>query len=55
MLEHLGWKEAADMIQKGMVGAIAKKRVTYDLANQMEEATLLSCSEFGKEIIANME
>jgi isocitrate dehydrogenase len=38
-----------------MVGAIAKKRVTYDLANQMEEATLLSCSEFGKEIIANME
>jgi len=55
MLEHLGWKEAADMIQKGMVGAIAKKRVTYDLASQMEEATMLSCSEFGKEIIANME
>ena len=55
MLEHMGWIEAADMIQRGMVGAIAKKRVTYDLANQMEEATLLSCSEFGKEIIANME
>lgn len=55
MFEHLGWKEAADMIQKGMVGAIAKKRVTYDLASQMEEATMLSCSEFGKEIIANME
>lgn len=55
MLEHLGWREAADMIQKGIMGAIAKKRVTYDLAGQMEGAITLSCSEFGKEIIANME
>jgi isocitrate dehydrogenase len=55
MLEHLGWIEAARLIQQGMVGSIAKKRVTHDLASHMEGATMLSCSDFAKEIIANME
>jgi len=55
MLEHLGWFEAAFLIQQGLVGSFAKRRVTYDLALQMEEATMLSCSEFAKEVIANME
>ena len=54
MLEHLGWQEAADLITKGMIGAISKKRVTYDFHRLMEGATLLKCSEFGDEIIANM-
>jgi isocitrate dehydrogenase len=54
MLEHLGWKEAADLIYKGMERSIASKRVTYDFHRQMEGATLLKCSEFGSEIIRNM-
>jgi isocitrate dehydrogenase len=54
MLEYMGWKEAAQMIEKGMQKAIQKKRVTYDFHRQMEGATLLKCSEFGTEIINNM-
>lgn len=54
MLRYMGWTEAADLIIKGMDGAIAKKRVTYDFHRLMEGATLLKCSEFGSEIIANM-
>ena len=54
MLEYIGWKEAADMIVKGMEGAIAQKRVTYDFHRLMEGATKLKCSEFGDEIISNM-
>ncbi|MEI7490203.1 MAG: NADP-dependent isocitrate dehydrogenase [Bacteroidota bacterium] len=54
MLEYMGWNEAADLIVKGLEGAIAKKRVTYDFERQMEGATKLKCSEFGSEIIANM-
>ena len=54
MLRYLGWPEAADLIIKGIEGAIAKKRVTYDFERQMDGATLLKCSEFGDEIIANM-
>ncbi|NND32628.1 MAG: NADP-dependent isocitrate dehydrogenase [Saprospiraceae bacterium] len=54
MLEYMGWKEAGDLIVKGIEGAIAKKRVTYDFERLMENATLLKCSEFGTEIIANM-
>ncbi|MFQ6614849.1 MAG: isocitrate/isopropylmalate family dehydrogenase, partial [Fidelibacterota bacterium] len=54
MLEHLGWKEAADLIVKGIEQSIAKKRVTYDFHRLMEGATKLKCSEFGSEIIANM-
>ncbi len=54
MLRHLGWVEAADAIIKGVEGAIANKTVTYDFARLMENATLLSCSAFGKAIIDNM-
>jgi len=55
MLEHLGWFEAADLIYNGVEKAIAGKRVTYDFHRLMEGATLLKCSEFGAEIIRNME
>lgn len=54
MLEHLGWVEASQLIYKGIENAIAKKRVTYDFERLMDGATLLKCSEFGDEIIANM-
>ncbi|HEY5789938.1 MAG TPA: NADP-dependent isocitrate dehydrogenase [Gammaproteobacteria bacterium] len=54
MLRHMGWTEAADLVVKGMSGAIAAKTVTYDLERLMEGATLLSCSAFGDAIIANM-
>jgi len=54
MLRHMGWGEAADLIIAGINGAIANKTVTYDFERQMEGATLLSCSEFGKAIVASM-
>ena len=54
MFRHLGWGEVADLIIKGMDGAIASKRVTYDFARLMEGATEVKCSEFGDNIIANM-
>lgn len=54
MLRHLGWTEAADLILKGMDGAIGSKRVTYDFARQMEGATKIKCSEFGQNIIDHM-
>jgi len=54
MLRHLGWIEAADLIIKGMDGAIGSKRVTYDFARLMEGATEIKCSEFGDNIIAHM-
>jgi isocitrate dehydrogenase len=54
MLRHLGWSEAADLILKGLKGAIASKRVTYDFARQMDGATEIKCSEFGDNIIAHM-
>jgi isocitrate dehydrogenase len=54
MLRHLGWTEAADLIIKGVEGAIAAKTVTYDLERLMEGATKLSCSGFGEAVIANM-
>lgn len=54
MLEHLGWQEAADLIYKGIGGAISSKKVTYDFHRLMEDATLLKCSEFGEEVIKNM-
>jgi isocitrate dehydrogenase, NADP-dependent, prokaryotic type len=54
MLEYMGWQEAADLIIKGLEGAISSKRVTYDFERLMEGATLLKCSEFGKEIVKNM-
>ncbi len=54
MLRYMGWNEAADLIEKGIEAAISKKRVTYDFERLMEGATLLKCSEFGEEIVANM-
>ena len=54
MLEYIGWQEAADLIVKGIEGAIGEKRVTYDFHRLMEGATKLKCSEFGDEIITNM-
>ena len=54
MLEYMGWKEAAALINKGLEAAIASKRVTYDFERQMEGATLLKRSEFGQEIVKNM-
>ncbi len=54
MFDYMGWKEVGELIVKGIEGAIAKKRVTYDFERLMEGATKLKCSEFGDEIIANM-
>lgn len=54
MLRHMGWTEAADLIVKGMEGAISAKTVTYDFERLMEDATLLSCSEFGEAITSHM-
>ena len=54
MLRHMGWNEAADLIIKGINGAIGNKTVTYDFERQMEGATLRKCSEFGDDIIEHM-
>ena len=54
MLRYLGWVEAADLILKGLNGAVASKRVTYDFARQMEGATEIKCSQFGDNLIAHM-
>ena len=54
MFRYLGWTEAADLIIKGLTGAIGSKKVTYDFARQMEGATEVKCSEFGDNIIAHM-
>ena len=50
----MGWTEAADLVIKGMNGAIGQKRVTYDFERLMDDAKLLSCSNFGKAMIENM-
>ncbi|MEJ5305049.1 MAG: NADP-dependent isocitrate dehydrogenase [Ignavibacteria bacterium] len=54
MFRYMGWTEAADLIIKGISGAIASKRVTYDFARLMEGATEIKCSEFGKNIVDHM-
>jgi isocitrate dehydrogenase len=54
MLRHLGWNEAADLVIKGMDGAIGAKTVTYDFARLMEGAKEVKCSEFGQEMIRHM-
>ncbi len=54
MFDYMGWTEVSDLIENSLEAAIAKKRVTYDFHRLMEGATLLKCSEFGDEIIANM-
>ena len=55
MLRHLGWDEAADLIVKGMEGAIAAKTVTYDFARLMGDAKEVSCSGFGEAMIRSMK
>jgi isocitrate dehydrogenase len=54
MLRYMGWTEAADLILKGMDGAIRARTVTYDFARQMEGATEVSCSKFGDAVISHM-
>ena len=54
MFRYLGWTEVADLIIKGLNGAIGSKRVTYDFGRQMQSATEIKCSEFGDNIIAHM-
>ncbi len=54
MLRHMGWTEAADLVIDGINGAIAAKTVTYDFERLMDDAELLSCSEFGDAMIAKM-
>ena len=54
MLRHMGWTEAADLIVKGMEGAILAQTVTYDFERLMDDATLLSCSDFGDAMISHM-
>ncbi|NQT58153.1 MAG: NADP-dependent isocitrate dehydrogenase [Bacteroidetes bacterium] len=54
MFRYLGWNEAADLLIKGIKGAIDSKTVTYDFARQMDGANLVSCSEFGNEIVKHM-
>ena len=48
------WTEVADLIIKGLNGAIGSKKVTYDFARMMEGAKEIKCSEFGENIIAHM-
>ncbi|WP_164216789.1 NADP-dependent isocitrate dehydrogenase [Virgibacillus sp. YIM 98842] len=55
MLEHLGWREAADLITNSMDKTIASKVVTYDFARLMDGAKEVKCSEFGSELIKNMD
>ena len=55
MFDHLGWGEAARLIENGISRSIEQKRVTYDFHRLMEGATLLKCSEFGDAIISNMQ
>ena len=54
MLRHLGWTEAADLIIKGVNGAIGSRKVTYDFARLMEGATEIKCSQFGANIVDHM-
>jgi isocitrate dehydrogenase len=54
MLRYLGWTEAADLVIRGLEGAIGQRTVTYDFERLMEGATKVSTSEFGRQIIANM-
>ncbi len=55
MFRYMGWDEAADLIIHGLETTIEQKRVTYDFERQMENATLLKCSEFGEALVENMD
>ena len=54
MLEHLGWGEAAMLVNRALAKTVSKKTVTYDLARQMEGAREVKCSQFGEAIVENM-
>ena len=54
LLEHLNWREAADLIYRAIQRTIADKTVTYDLARQMDQANEVSCSQFGRSLIEQM-
>ena len=54
VLDYLGWKQAAGLVRGGLIRTIAEKRVTSDLARQMEGATEVRCSQFAKAIMRNM-
>ena len=54
MLRYMGWNEAADLIIRGMEGAIAAKTVTYDFARMMPGAKEVKCSEFGAAVVKHM-
>ncbi|HET8576011.1 MAG TPA: NADP-dependent isocitrate dehydrogenase [Methylomirabilota bacterium] len=54
MLRHLGWTEAADLVIRGMDGAIGSRTVTYDFARLMEDAKEVACSAFGDAVVAHM-
>ncbi|RKY74706.1 MAG: NADP-dependent isocitrate dehydrogenase, partial [Candidatus Latescibacterota bacterium] len=54
MLEYIGWKEAAELVVRALERTISEGKVTYDLARQMEGATLLKCSEFGEAVMENI-
>jgi isocitrate dehydrogenase len=55
MFRYMGWTEVADLIVRGMEGAIGAKTVTYDFERLMEGATLLKTSEFAQAVVANMK
>ncbi len=55
MLRYIGWTEAADLILRGLQGAIASRRVTYDFARLMDRAEEIRCSAFGDNVIAHMQ
>jgi isocitrate dehydrogenase len=55
MFRYMGWDEAADLIIEGLETTIEQKRVTYDFERQMEDATLLKCSEFAEALVENMD
>ncbi|MCK5005309.1 MAG: NADP-dependent isocitrate dehydrogenase, partial [Candidatus Aminicenantes bacterium] len=54
MLDHMKWNEAAELIRKALEKTILQKKVTYDLARQLENVTPVKASEFGNAIIANL-
>jgi isocitrate dehydrogenase len=55
MFRYLGWTEAADLIIRGLNGAIGQKTVTYDFARLMDGAKEVKCSEFAKEVVKHLE
>jgi len=54
MLDHMGWDQAALLVRNGLLGAIQKKKVTYDLARQMDGAQEISCSAYADVVVASM-